>query len=85
MLAVNRDVNLLLTDIMMPFMNGWTLIDAVRSDPELADLPIVVMTAGLTPSTLPPDLRLLSKPFGIDALVRAVQDQCARHRPEAAP
>ena len=43
MLARER-VALLITDWNMPVMDGPALIQAVRADPALADLPVVVLT-----------------------------------------
>jgi len=37
--------DLLLTDIMMPRMNGFALIKAIRTDAQLRDLPIIVISA----------------------------------------
>jgi signal transduction histidine kinase/PAS domain-containing protein len=37
--------DLLLTDIMMPRLNGFALIKAIRADPELRDLPVIVISA----------------------------------------
>lgn len=42
--AENR-FDLLITDIMMPGMDGTTLITNLRSDPRFKDLPVVVMSA----------------------------------------
>jgi len=36
---------LLLLDIMMPLMNGLEVCREIRADPELHDLPIILMTA----------------------------------------
>jgi CheY-like chemotaxis protein len=35
----------ILLDIMMPLMDGWQFRAAQRSDPALADIPVVVLTA----------------------------------------
>jgi len=41
-------IDLLLTDLFMPVMDGFTLIERLRSDPALAELPILVVSAGGT-------------------------------------
>jgi CheY-like chemotaxis protein len=44
--ALDRQTpSLLLTDLLMPIMNGVELIARLRDEPRWADLPIVVMTA----------------------------------------
>ncbi len=35
----------ILLDIMMPVMNGWEFLDALRADPMLSSIPVVVLTA----------------------------------------
>ncbi|MBU1231038.1 MAG: response regulator [Proteobacteria bacterium] len=37
--------SMLITDIMMPRMDGTTLIRSIRGDPRFATLPIVIMSA----------------------------------------
>ena len=37
--------DLLLLDLMLPEQDGWDVIEAVRSNPETRDLPIVLMSA----------------------------------------
>jgi len=44
-MLVDTQPDLLLLDFMMPDMDGWDVIDAVRANPETCDLPIVVMSA----------------------------------------
>ena len=64
---------LVLLDLMMPVMDGQTLLAEIGARPELADLPIVVSTASAAnedSSTL--RVPLLRKPFEIDALLRIV-------------
>ncbi len=44
--ALKKDKpDLLILDLMMPRVDGWDILRAVRNDPELKDLPIIVLTA----------------------------------------
>lgn len=40
-----RRPDLLITDVMMPEMDGNELVSSVRADADLADLPIIMLTA----------------------------------------
>jgi CheY-like chemotaxis protein len=44
-LRANPDVDLVLMDIMMPEMDGYETMQAVRSMPEFKRLPIISLTA----------------------------------------
>lgn len=70
----NRPLPLLMiTDLMMPVIDGHSLVRRVREDPELAALPIVVLsasagpTAGFDTSNLVD--AMIEKPFSPRALV----------------
>jgi DNA-binding response OmpR family regulator len=41
----NTPPDLLLLDIMMPQMDGWEILKKVREDPQMKNLPVVVLTA----------------------------------------
>jgi CheY-like chemotaxis protein len=41
--AMHPDI--IITDLMMPDVDGFTVIDTMKSDPELQHIPIVVITA----------------------------------------
>lgn len=43
-LMTNRP-DLLVTDVMMPEMDGYELVANVRADADLADLPVIMLTA----------------------------------------
>lgn len=50
-IAKKEHPNLMILDLMMPEMDGFAVMDALQSDPETADIPVVVVTAKeLTPS-----------------------------------
>ncbi|MCK5110049.1 MAG: response regulator [Arcobacteraceae bacterium] len=44
-LKENKDINIVLMDIMMPVMNGYEAIKAIRADDELKHLPVIAVTA----------------------------------------
>lgn len=39
------NANLILTDLSMPVMNGWVLRTNVKSNPKLADVPVLALSA----------------------------------------
>ena len=44
--AVRREApDLVLTDVMMPELDGYGLVDAIRQDPALAGIPVVLLSA----------------------------------------
>ena len=71
-LAVAKSVSLVLTDIWMPTMHGCALIEAIRSDPSLAKVPILIMTGDVAPIQVPAGIRVVQKPFRVDDLLDAV-------------
>jgi CheY-like chemotaxis protein len=65
-------VGLVLTDLLMPRMSGWTLLEIMASEGDLAAIPAVVITA-LSRDRLPGGVVALRKPFAIDALFDVVE------------
>lgn len=75
--------DLLITDIQVPGMDGFALVEAVRKDPKWSSLPIIVLTAlsnranyrvGMTAGADD----YLTKPFSLAELRQAVQTQLKR-------
>lgn len=67
---------LILLDLMMPFMSGWDVLLSMQSDPALADIPIVMMTAGADVRRQALDLGAVgyvSKPVDLDQLLGIVE------------
>jgi CheY-like chemotaxis protein len=69
---------LILLDLMMPVMDGHEFLARRNADPVLADVPVVVVTAGrhLQGSVVPGAADVLYKPFESDRLIRIVQRYC---------
>jgi DNA-binding response OmpR family regulator len=83
MLARDWKPDLILMDIMLPGVDGGTLIARLRQEQETADLPIIAMSASRTLRDRTPELEadaLLSKPFDVDALLVQVQFLLSRGR-----
>jgi CheY-like chemotaxis protein len=64
-----------LLDLMMPIMNGWDFMRAVKTDHNLDDMPVVVVSAY---SEKPAEgvRRVLKKPLDVDKLLDAVAQYC---------
>jgi CheY-like chemotaxis protein len=70
---------LILLDLMMPIMNGWQFRAEQQRDPEIAGIPVVIISAaarddaisGLGPA------QFLKKPINLDQLLAAVEEHCS--------
>jgi CheY-like chemotaxis protein len=66
--------DLVIIDLLMPEMNGFQLRAAMLGDPELADIPTIVLSAWWhrPPETLEA-IDVLPKPMNLDHLIAAVE------------
>jgi CheY-like chemotaxis protein len=64
---------LVLLDLMMPVMDGWTFLAEQRRDADLAGVPVVVLSAA---RDLPDDVETIRKPLDPDRLLGAVHSRC---------
>lgn len=68
---------MILMDLMMPVMNGWTLAKELAADPKLRDIPLVVMTAFPDRAQEISNARgVLPKPTDFEELIIFVQQYC---------
>jgi CheY-like chemotaxis protein len=75
-LVADRRPDLVLTDLMMPIMNGFELCRRLKDNPVTSGIPIVVMSAVGRQQAIECDADdFLGKPFELDALL----DIVARH------
>jgi CheY-like chemotaxis protein len=70
----------ILLDLMMPVMNGWQFRKAQVNDPEIANIPVVVVTAAGAREQIPAiDADAwLSKPVDFDRLLETIDPLCQR-------
>src|SRR4051794_20468467 len=77
--AAQRRPDLVIADVDMPRLNGLDMCRAIRDDPALSDVPVVLVTALLAPTD--PDLTtcgvtsVVRKPFAVQELTDAIQAQ----------
>jgi CheY-like chemotaxis protein len=75
------DACLILLDLMMPVMDGWAFRVEQRQDPDLRDIPVVVLTAAMNPSQEAARLGAiagLGKPLNIGRLLELVAQYCPK-------
>ncbi|MBW3662583.1 MAG: response regulator [Actinobacteria bacterium] len=71
--------DIVLLDVMMPKMDGWQVLAAIKDDPELKDIPVVMLTAKVQDQD---QIRgwssgaaeYITKPFSPLALSQVLQD-----------
>jgi len=49
-LLKHNEVDLMISDLMMPWMDGFELIESIKSNPELSKIPILVVSARISDS-----------------------------------
>jgi CheY-like chemotaxis protein len=69
----------IVTDLMMPVMSGWELLEAVKSRPALADIPVIVVSASYIRGVAVGAARFLSKPIHPEDLLLEVANHCSCH------
>lgn len=66
---------IILLDLMMPVMDGEEFVSHLQRQPELAALPVILVTAsgrGMFPGVK----AIIKKPFEMDELLAAVSEHC---------
>jgi CheY-like chemotaxis protein len=67
---------LILLDLMMPVMNGWEFLQAMRKDDALAGIPVVLVSA-FSDQIQNEDVQgIISKPIELDVLLKIIEKYC---------
>ncbi len=84
-MAKTEKPDVVLLDIMMPYLDGWDELTLLHIDPETSRIPVIFVTAKhgefetLTPERRREFFDYLYKPFELDTLVAKVKAAVASH------
>lgn len=68
-----KRVQLVITDYMMPLLNGEELARAIREDPALSELPVILMSGAQASQGCPALFAaIFDKPFDMDEMIATV-------------
>jgi CheY-like chemotaxis protein len=89
-LAQRQTPDVVILDVMMPVMDGFAVLEALRQHPRTAPLPIVMLSALTSEETESRCAELgavayVRKPFEADALLRALASALSAPPPVALP
>jgi CheY-like chemotaxis protein len=82
---------LILLDLMMPRMNGWQFLEAVKDQPAISQIPIVLMSAyreqdrRISHAALEHRVAFLRKPVDVKLLLKLIDHYCNPPAPQHAP
>ncbi len=68
-----------LLDLMMPVMDGWEFLRAIKPDPKFARVPIFISTS--SPGSAPPGYPVIPKPVDLHTVSEAATSVCDMTRP----
>lgn len=77
-LGEHSDIDLILLDINMPYMNGLEFLDSVKQDAALADIPVIIIsTEGKEEDTIrgleAGAAAYIKKPFGSEEILVIIE------------
>ena len=78
-LAMKQHPDVIVLDLMMPVMDGYTVLDELAKDPRTAGIPVLVLSARAIPSeakraTEAGARRFLEKPFDPEVLAEELME-----------
>ncbi|WP_030006865.1 bifunctional diguanylate cyclase/phosphodiesterase [Picosynechococcus sp. NKBG042902] len=84
-LAIENCPDLIICDIMMPGMDGYSVLEVLQADPETETIPFIFLTAKGTKENIRQGMNLgaddyLTKPFTTYELLDAIKTRLRKHR-----
>jgi len=78
--------DLVVLDIFVPYLDGFEMLEALRSDPATREIPVIVLTGHTDDETFSRARQLgaaafLTKPVEGTRLINAIEQQLARAKP----
>jgi CheY-like chemotaxis protein len=87
LLTQDQRPKLVVTDLAMPVMDGWDLVKAIQQNPELASIPVMIVTGSRRQAKIV-GVPVVEKPIDPERLLGTVRDLCgtaqARRLPQQA-
>lgn len=77
-LAKASPPSLILMDLKMPIMDGWTCCRLLKGSQDTTSIPVIVMSADAEKAVVQADLKIecfLQKPFAIEDLLSSIKAQ----------
>lgn len=83
-ILAGQTFDLILADLMMPDMDGYTLLAELKNRPETAQIPVIIVTGKADPADQQESLRrgaagYLIKPFRLDEILAAIEKALKSH------
>ena len=80
--------DLILLDLSVPYLDGFEMLETLRTDPATRDIPVIVLTGRGDDETYTEARRLgaaqlLTKPVERDLLIKAIDGQLDSHKPRS--
>ena len=78
--------DLIICDVIMPHLGGYAVLETVRADPQVAEIPVLLFSAALDEAARAMGLRrgatdVMAKPFDLEQLRGAIRRCLGQQRP----
>jgi len=85
--VIDNAPDLILLDLSVPYLDGFEILEALRTDPATRDIPVLVLTGRGDDETYTRARKLgaaqlLTKPVARDLLIKAIDGELNSHTPQ---